>query len=423
MTRGIDIRFVLIAIGLLLASIAMAPWAVFDAFQAAVGNGGIIGPICSAMGYAYVLKATGSDRDMVLLLTRPLRSMRWALVPGGVAIGFITNMAITSQTASAAALGPVLIPIMRSAGYSPLAAAVTLLVGCSVGGNLFNPGEPDIVTIKDVTSVLSADVINVAVVPNLLAVAAATLVLMLTLRPTEIPTDEEAVDAAPTSYAKALLPPLPVIALLLLQPGLNLVPPLFTIYPNGVHVSMVMLLSTAIAMTVHMLHEGGGRVSGLRAWRTHVTHLTTEFFDGMGYAFAHVISIIIAASCFIAGLTALGVIDAASTLLASNLELARVASPVLTSAMAVVSGSGTAPSVAFSKAMLPGILPVSAAQAIDVGVLGAIGANVGRTMSPVAAVVLFTSALASVSIADLVRLSARAMLAALAAVILYGLLL
>ena len=113
----------------------------------------------------------------------------------------------------------------------------------------------------------------------------------------------------------------------------------------------------------------------------------------------------------------------ASTLLASNLELARVASPVLTSAMAVVSGSGTAPSVAFSKAMLPGILPVSAAQAIDVGVLGAIGANVGRTMSPVAAVVLFTSALASVSIADLVRLSARAMLAALAAVILYGLLL
>ncbi|MFZ9869731.1 MAG: C4-dicarboxylate transporter DcuC [Candidatus Kapaibacteriota bacterium] len=427
MTRGIDIRFVLIAIGLLLASIAMAPWAVFDAFQAAVGNGGIIGPICSAMGYAYVLKATGSDRDMVLLLTRPLRSMRWALVPGGVAIGFITNMAITSQTASAAALGPVLIPIMRSAGYSPLAAAVTLLVGCSVGGNLFNPGEPDIVTIKDVTSVLSADVINVAVVPNLLAVAAATLVLMLTLRPTEIPTDvptdEEAVDAAPTSYAKALLPPLPVIALLLLQPGLNLVPPLFTIYPNGVHVSMVMLLSTAIAMTVHMLHEGGGRAFGLRAWRTHVTHLTTEFFDGMGYAFAHVISIIIAASCFIAGLTALGVIDAASTLLASNLELARVASPVLTSAMAVVSGSGTAPSVAFSKAMLPGILPVSAAQAIDVGVLGAIGANVGRTMSPVAAVVLFTSALASVSIADLVRLSARAMLAALAAVILYGLLL
>lgn len=423
MTRGIDIRFVLIAIGLLLASIAMAPWTVFDAFQAAVGNGGIIGPICSAMGYAYVLKATGSDRDMVLLLTRPLRSMRWALVPGGVAIGFITNMAITSQTASAAALGPVLIPIMRSAGYSPLAAAVTLLVGCSVGGNLFNPGEPDIVTIKDVTSVLSADVIDAAVIPNLVAVAAATLVLMLMLRPTEVPTDPDGADDAPTSYAKALLPPLPVIALLLLQPGLNLVPPLFTIYPNGVHVSMVMLLSTAIAMTVHMLHEGGGRISGLRAWRTHVTHLTTEFFDGMGYAFAHVISIIIAASCFIAGLTALGVIDAASTLLASNLELARVASPVLTSAMAVVSGSGTAPSVAFSKAMLPGILSVSAAQAIDVGVLGAIGANVGRTMSPVAAVVLFTSALAGVPIAQLVRRSAQAMLAALAAVILYGLLL
>lgn len=420
---GIDIRFLLIALGLLLASLAMAPWAVFDAFQAAVGNGGIIGPICSAMGYAYVLKATGSDREMVILLTRPLRTMRWLLVPGGVAIGFITNMAITSQTASAAALGPVLIPIMRSAGYSPLAAAVTLLVGCSVGGNLFNPGEPDIVTIKDVTAVLSGEVISAAVVPNLVAAAAATLILMLMLRPTSESHGPTADDLPAPSLAKALLPPLPVIALLLLQPGLNLIPPIFTIYPNGLHVSMVMLLSTVVAMAVHAADDRRGTPSRWQRLKEHLTTLTTEFFDGMGYAFAHVISIIIAASCFIAGLTALGVIDAASMLLASNADLARVASPLLTAGMAVMSGSGTAPSVAFSKAMLPGLLSMGPGQAIDIGVLGAIGANVGRTMSPVAAVVLFTSALAQVSITDLVKYSARAMLAALAAVILYGLLL
>lgn len=420
---GIDIRFLLIALGLLLASLAMAPWAVFDAFQAAVGNGGIIGPICSAMGYAYVLKATGSDREMVMLLTRPLRTMRWLLVPGGVVIGFITNMAITSQTASAAALGPVLIPIMRSAGYSPLAAAVTLLVGCSVGGNLFNPGEPDIVTIKDVTAMLSGDVISAAVVPNLVAALAATLILMLMLRPTSESHGPTADDLPEPSLTKALLPPLPVIALLLLQPGLNLIPPIFTIYPNGLHVSMVMLLSTVVAMAVHAADDRRGTPSRWQRLKEHLTTLTTEFFDGMGYAFAHVISIIIAASCFIAGLTALGVIDAASMLLASNADLARVASPLLTAGMAVLSGSGTAPSVAFSKAMLPGLLSMGPGQAIDIGVLGAIGANVGRTMSPVAAVVLFTSALAQVSITDLVKYSARAMLAALAAVILYGLLL
>ncbi len=423
MMGGIDIRFLLIALGLLLASLAMAPWAVFDAFQAAVGNGGIIGPICSAMGYAYVLKATGSDREMVMLLTRPLRTMRWLLVPGGVVIGFITNMAITSQTASAAALGPVLIPIMRSAGYSPLAAAVTLLVGCSVGGNLFNPGEPDIVTIKDVTAVLSGEVISAAVVPNLVAAAAATLILMLMLRPTSESHGPTADDLPEPSLAKALLPPLPVFALLLLQPGLNLIPPIFTIYPNGLHVSMVMLLSTVVAMAVHAADDRRGTPSRWQRLKEHLTTLTTEFFDGMGYAFAHVISIIIAASCFIAGLTALGVIDAASMLLASNADLARVASPLLTAGMAVMSGSGTAPSVAFSKAMLPGLLSMGPGQAIDIGVLGAIGANVGRTMSPVAAVVLFTSALAQVSITDLVKYSARAMLAALAAVILYGLLL
>lgn len=418
--RGVDVRLTLIVAGLVMAGVALVPWTVFDAFQTAVGNGGIIGPICSAMGYAYVLKWTGSDRQMVLLLTRPLQRVKWLLVPGGVAIGFITNMAITSQTASAAALGPILVPIMIAAGYAPVAAATTLLVGCSVGGNLFNPGEPDIVTIKETVSVLTGDVIEAAIVPNLVAVATAALVLMILLRPQKKheQTRQSEVPKV-TSYAKALLPPLPVVLLLLLQPGLRLFPALFEIYPSGLHVSMVMLICTAVAMVVHSVSERGGTTSIAE----HVTKLTQEFFLGMGYAFSAVISIILAASCFIAGLKALGVIESTSALLASDPHLASIVSPILTASIAVLSGSGTAPSVAFSKAMLPGVVTVDVQQAVDLGILGAIGANLGRTMSPVAAVVLFVSALADVPIGTLVRTAAAAMVAAIVAVILYGLVL
>lgn len=96
--------------GLALAALAGKPWAVFDAFLKTMGEGKIIGPICSAMGFAFVLKRTGCDRELVKLLLRPIRNVRWLLVPGGCAVGFLTNSAITSQTAAAAA-------VVDSAGY------------------------------------------------------------------------------------------------------------------------------------------------------------------------------------------------------------------------------------------------------------------------------------------------------------------
>ncbi|MCU0330794.1 MAG: hypothetical protein MUC47_07425, partial [Candidatus Kapabacteria bacterium] len=99
--RGFDVRFVLFAAGLVLVSIAGRPESVFDTFQKYLSRGDIIGPICSALGYAWVLKVTECDAHMVRLLVRPLRAVRWALIPGGCAVGFLANMAMTSQTACA----------------------------------------------------------------------------------------------------------------------------------------------------------------------------------------------------------------------------------------------------------------------------------------------------------------------------------
>ncbi|MGH8263460.1 MAG: C4-dicarboxylate transporter DcuC, partial [Steroidobacteraceae bacterium] len=147
--REVDVRLVLFLAGLALASLALKPLVIFDTFLAEMGNGKTIGPICSAMGFAWVLRATGCDRAMVRLLLAPTRWIRGLLLPLGCVVGFITNMAITSQTASAAAVGPILVPLLLAAGYSPVVAAATLVLGCSGGGSLLNPGDADLVAIHE----------------------------------------------------------------------------------------------------------------------------------------------------------------------------------------------------------------------------------------------------------------------------------
>jgi len=419
--RGLDVRFVLVVAGLIMGTLVGTPWVILDVFQKVLGRGDVIGPICSAMGFAFVLRATGCDKDMVRLLIKPLRRVRWLLIPGGCAIGFITNMAITSQTAAAAAVGPILIPLLIASGYAPLTAAGTLLIGCSIGGNLFNPGEPDIVAIRVASNANIGDVINVAFLPNIISFVVATAVLTTitkrmakageTQHELDIPTNEPITNRV---ILRAFLPPLPIVILLLLQPSLGLAPSVLAMYPHGVHVSAVMLLCSGLVMLLTL----DAPAFAVR----HLTRLTIEFFEGMGYAFAKVISLILAAACFLAGLEALGAIDKLTALLAYNGSVAAVLTPIITWGLAVISGSGTAPSVAFSQAVLPGIVASSGlAAAVMLGVAGAIGASIGRTMSPVSAVMLFTSTLAEVEPQALVKFVSIPLVAALLSTIIYGL--
>ena len=87
-------------------------------FLATFSNEKFVVPICTAMGFAYVLRHTGCERHLVLLLVKPLRYVRWLLVPGVIAVGFLVNIPVISQTSTAVCIGPVVVPLMRAAGYS-----------------------------------------------------------------------------------------------------------------------------------------------------------------------------------------------------------------------------------------------------------------------------------------------------------------
>ena len=422
--KGIDVRIVLLLSGILLCSIAGVPYKVLDEFQRVMGEGKIIGPICSAMGYAFILKATGCDKAMVQLIMKPIMKMKFLLIPGSCLVGFITNIAITSQTASAAAVGPIIIPILIAARFHPIIAGSALVLGCSSGGNLFNPGEPDIVGIQTATSASIASIIDMAFLPEIIAFLSAVCVftfLAYAFPPKspytyDFPLDNDSDknglsklnsldnNADKPQYLKAMMPPLPIITLLLLQPGNIFAKPILDIYPNGLPVPHIMVTYSLLVILLN--------------WKD-ISVLTSEFFAGIGYGYTHVISLIITASCFIAGLDSVGILKKIVTLVSETGVISKIFSGFATFSMALLSGSGTAPSVAFSQSVLPSIQIVDNIAAIDLGIIGAIGATLGRTMSPAAAVIIYASTIIGFSPIDIVKRTSIPVLIAMIMVLIF----
>ena len=116
-------------------------------FFAGFADAKTVVPICSAMGFAYVLKHTGCDGHLVRLLTGPLCRASALLIPGTVLVGFLVNIPIISQTGTAVAVGTVLLPILAATRVSPITSGAALLLGSSIGGELLNQGAPEYATV------------------------------------------------------------------------------------------------------------------------------------------------------------------------------------------------------------------------------------------------------------------------------------
>lgn len=399
--RGYDVRLVLFGAGLALCSLVGDPFRVFDAFLKYMGDTTYVGPICTALAFSSVLSFSGCDREMVRLLMKPLRSVPWLLVPGGCVVGYLTNSAITSQTGAAAAVGPILVPLLLAAGVSPIMAGATLVLGCSGGGNLLNMGEPDFVAIKDSTGVGPDAVLKAMWAPEVVSFLVAVLVLTVWAhksRAAVVEVKSAALDDAPVDVVKALLPPLPVVILMALIPNVNLQPWIWvrSRYPDGLPVSHAMILCTMIALLVT---------------RKEISAQARAFFEGMGKAYANIISLIITGRCFVEGITAVGMITALIKVITGQGLLGKFLSMTFPWVLAVVSGSGIAPCVSFCKAVLPSVAKLDQAAALNLGVLAAVASNFGRTMSPVAAVVMFSSTLVKVSPVEIVKRTAPPLLA------------
>jgi len=108
---------VVLAAALALGGLARDITVVIRTFLVTLSSEQFVIPICTAMGFAYVLRLTECDRNLVRLLMRPLRSARGLLVPGVGVAGFLVNVPVIRQTNTAVCLGGVGVRQCPGAGH------------------------------------------------------------------------------------------------------------------------------------------------------------------------------------------------------------------------------------------------------------------------------------------------------------------
>ena len=133
MVRRVDVRLVLLGEGLAMALLAGQPLAIADTFTRGMVTA-MVAPICASMGFAALMHATGCDRHLVHALLAPVRRLPWLVVPGGIVAAYLVNAAVPSQASTAAALGPILVPLLLASGRPPAVAGAALVLGASFGG-------------------------------------------------------------------------------------------------------------------------------------------------------------------------------------------------------------------------------------------------------------------------------------------------
>ncbi len=395
--RGVDVRLVLL-LGALPLFVATGRTAMMPAkLVAEMANAGTVVPICSAMGFAYVLRATGCDQHLVQLLVQPLQRVRMLLIPGGIVAGYLINTTIVSQAGTAAVLGPILIPLLKAGGLGSIRAGAILLLGSSAGGELFNPGAVEMRKLAELTGLTGAGVVGRSAPLNLLGFAAALSVFWLLALWRERPQpavgqNSEAANQATTDSAafrvnllKAIIPILPLVILVAdhalgsrsILHGLE----------GPARILTAMLIGVAAA-GASSLTTGGG--------------LATAFFEGAGYAYQHVISLIVVASTFAEAIRLSGLIELLVQAILPWPVLAMVVATIAPWGLAVVSGTGIAPAVAVMEFFIPAAGSIGL-DPVQLGTLAALGAHFGRTMSPAAAVVMVSSRLSQSRAKDLIR--------------------
>ena len=396
-----ETRMVLIAAGLLMAIVSLDPMMAFQQFDKSMTNANLIIAICSAMGFAFLVSYTKCDIHLVQMLTRPMKSLGLFLIPCCTLLTAVINAAIPSAAGCAAAVGATLIPLMIRSGITPAGAGAAVLAG-TYGSN-FNPGGAHPVMISGMAGIEPMEFI----IENSLTYAVLSLVGAVMITVVEfvlrdhkgsgdlgnIQTDTTG-GIGKVNVLYAIAPMVPLVILLL---GNTYVPAI------KMGVAQAMLIGVTYTMIIT-------RIDPQNAFK--------EFFNGAGKGYGNVLGIIIAAGVFAAGLREAGVVDALIEALKQANEYARVGGALGTWAMAVLMGSGDAATFAFNEA----VTPHAAEFGMTISELGntvMCAAQLGRTMSPIAGVVILLAGMSQVSPIDLVKRTAVPMIVAWFVLILF----
>jgi DcuC family C4-dicarboxylate transporter len=416
------------------SALAQPPMAILQVFLRTLADEKFVVPICCAMGFAHVLRHTQCDQHLVQLLVRPLRRVRGLLIPGTVVVGFLVNIPVISQTSTAVTIGCVLVPLLRAANISPVTAGSALLLGSSIGGELLNPGAPELNTIAQTLNIPATDIVAKVLPLNLLQLGVATSVFWwLCVRgesragnndmssPTRADTANcENGNAPPfrVNPIKASIPLLPLAILFLTGPPFKLVDVNKGWLVNVASPDELARFNSRLIGAAMLLGAAAAALTTPSAWRD----TARVFFEGAGYAFTHIIALIVVASCFGKGVEQIGLAAVIGEMIRLKPALLLPAAGLLPMSFAALCGSG----MASTQSLYKFFAEPSTQLGIDPILTGAIvslGSAAGRTMSPVAAVTLMAAALTGSNPVDLARRVVVPLLVGMTAVVICAMIL
>lgn len=376
LVKRYDARLVLLASGIIMASVAGTPMEAFAAFSKSMTNSGLIQAVCSVMGFAMVMRYTKCDKHLINLMANGLSKFRPLLIPGVVLGTFAINIALPSAAGTAAAAGAIFVPLMMGAGIHPAMAAAA--VKCGTYGSMLNPGLAHNPFVAKIAGVDVMDVIAFQYKANItsLIVAAVLITLIAYYRKEHKGYTAEGLEIEGSFKVNVLYACMPILPILILILG-----------SSGVVQAFKMDVPAAMII---------GSILALLATRTNPVNLTNAFFDGMGKAYADILGIIIAAGVFVSGLTSMGLVKTFISAMIDNPAIVKICAAMGPFLLGFITGSGDAATFAFNEAVTPHAVDFGMTS-LQMGSMSTLGGTLGRTISPIAGATIIVAGIAGVN--------------------------
>lgn len=408
MIKQVETRLVLLGSGFLLCFLSIDPLSGFVAFEKGMVLTGFIKTILSVMGFAYVMKQTRCDTHLVNLMVSLLSRVRLIIIPGAVLITAFINIALPSAAGVVASVGVIMIPLMISLGVHPAVAASAVMAGTF--GSQLSPGHPQNAFLSNMFNAPIIDVINWHVRADVVSICIGAIMLFVVALVRKEHTGYIPEDGPVSGQVEkpnllyALVPVLPVLLLVLCAwfnspaaPGFGkafmAAAPWFKIYT-----------SVPAAMLT-------GAILGIIVTRSCPTACVKEFFNGMGSGYAAILGLIISASVFVAGMHAVGLIEAGINAMKSATGVVRFATAFGPFALALITGSGDAATLAFQQAVTPHALDFGMTIE-NMGGMAMLSGSLGRAMSPLAGAAIISAGMARVHPLEITKRNAAGMITA-----------
>lgn len=363
-----------------------------DTIIAQVSSAGIV--IMILFGYSGYMNAIGANQMAVNFLVKPLMKIKHKslFVPVVFLIGNLMSLVVPSASSLAIILMSILYPMLASMGISSLTAAGVIAMTATIMPTPL--GADNVIA----ANTLGYDVLNYVVwnakisLPSLLIIAVAQYFWQKYCDKKEgeaayVSLNEEGLSKQKEFDVPKFYAILPILPLLLIV-GVGIA----GMFIKGITMDIFVLtfISFFIAVLVETLR--------LKSFKK-VQDTAVEMFKGMGQGFSQVVMLVVGGSLFTSAIQTLGIIDSIMASVEASSSAGIVTTLIFSGAttlFGILSGGGLAMFYAVIE-LIPGIAEKAGIDGILISLPMQMIANLTRTISPVAAVVMIVASTVGVS--------------------------